>query len=486
MKKIIRIFLLVIGLSIAVSCNDVLDINTNPNTSTTANVEQVLTSGQIYMSDFQRRIAGTNNTVWAQYWTWGPGVALGPVDKHEFAATSADGSWARAYSNCLKDLDFVIDSGEDLYGGIAQLLSVYIYGLLVDYFNDIPYSEALKGDLADGGITSPAYDDAATIYTDLIATIDEAIARLAAPTLGSLEPGVDDLFYEGDLVQWIRFGNSLKLKLLMRQSVNGGPADLATQVSDVITAGNLIESADDNLMLEWTGDGGSQNPWFAALNSGLGNFYVLSNTTLDFLNGVVPGGDPRLDVFYDLPAAASSHNGAGQGNIIDEGGQQADYSKASDNVWGVDVPTIMMTATEVLFYKAEAALRYGTDDPESAVAAAITSSFDYWGIGAEASDYIVDLNFGGASDQMQIIAEQMWVAFNATQSGEGWITTRKFDNATNNYFATNGILVSPADNSLGTDIFPSIWRYPQSEIDRNSSLTGSDQHDLVDFVFWDN
>ena len=365
-------------------------------------------------------------------------------------------------------------------------MSAYIYGLLVDMFGDVPYSEALQGQLADGGITSPSYDDAATIYATLITLLDEAIAQITNPATGSLEIGAEDIFFAGDTDAWIKVANSLKLKLLMRQTVTDA-ASVEAQVIDVINTGNFIESSADNFQMVWTGSGGSQNPFYSYLESRLGNFYVLSNTSKEFLENGVPGGDPRMDLLYDVAPATSSHVGIDQGDITLAGGQVTDYSTPSGTIYAVDIPTIFMSATEVWFYRAEAAERFSLGGAATLVAAGVESSFDYLGAG-DASNYIINLDYAGAADPYQIIAEQMWVAFNALQPAEGWITTRKFDNATNEYFATQpgGIFDSPTENTLGVDVFPSIWRYPQSEIDANANLTGDMQHDLTDKVFWDN
>ena len=66
MKKTINKFIVVVMLFAGLSCQDTLDINTSPNASTTANIQQVLTSGQIYLTDLQSSIGGETVLLWAQ------------------------------------------------------------------------------------------------------------------------------------------------------------------------------------------------------------------------------------------------------------------------------------------------------------------------------------------------------------------------------------------------------------------------------------
>ena len=53
---------------------------------------------------------------------------------------------------------------------IIELLNVYSFQNLVDIFGNVPYSQAL-----DINNITPAYDDAATIYSDLLSRIDAAL-----------------------------------------------------------------------------------------------------------------------------------------------------------------------------------------------------------------------------------------------------------------------------------------------------------------------
>lgn len=483
MKKIInRILILTLAVSF-MSCSDLLDINTDPNAASSANIDEVFTTAEANVAYITSRYFNdARASLWSQYTAWGPGVALGPLDKFEFVATGSNGMWSRSYASCLQDFDFVIKSGEPVYSGISKLLSAYLQGLLVDHFDDIPYSEANQG--LDGNL-NPAYDDAATIYAALVAKVDEAIAEIEGAPLNAEIPSTNDIIYGGDLDAWVKFGNSLKLKLLMRQSETGGPADLASQVAATVANGNFIETSAENAEFAWEGASGSENPLYALFESGLGNFYILSQTTLDALDDL---NDPRLGALYDLPASGASTVHIGVVNGDQPTGSRNDYSEQSALVYGPGLPTVLMSATEVWFYRAEAgdiARGYSAESSETAFNNAVTSSFTDLGLASDAPAYLTSLNYASASDKIAVIADQMWIAFNGTQTAEGWITTRKFDNASRPLFASSGgKFVSPLTNSLGVGVYPSILLYPQTEINLNPNVPA--QHALTDKVFWDN
>ena len=96
--------------------------------------------------------------------------------------------------------------------GQAEVLEVYAWSLLVVVFGDVPYSEAL---LVDDGEYLPKYDDAATIYDDLLSRLDSAISSMQSGGMGF---GSADLIYGNSSSNWLKFAYSLKVKLGMRLS----------------------------------------------------------------------------------------------------------------------------------------------------------------------------------------------------------------------------------------------------------------------------
>ncbi len=484
MKSIYKISLMALMLFVAVSCEKSLsEVNIDPNNSPTAGDAQVLTSAQGFLGYIVDVDLNSRSFLWAQYYTWGIGVSIGNQERFVAQPDDYDTQWERTYSRALIDLKYLLNSESAAYRGIAKALQVYMYQGLVDHFGDIPYSNALLGEIADGSVLTPTYDEASAVYTDLIVKIDEAIADLAVAS--SDDVGAEDLVYGGDISKWQKFANSLKLRILMRLSEVGGQA---SAVQSVINAGNFISSGSDVAEIAFAGTTGDQNPMYARFEWGVGDFYFASNTTLNVLNDL---DDPRIGAFYSVATTGTFENqfhGIDQGTIDDEPftAPSSDYSGSSPQAYGNANSVVLMSDWEVWFLRAEAAARYGTSDNDAtAFANAITANFSYLGVDG-AADYITSLNYGDNTTldaKLDEIAVQKWISLNGTQEDEGWIEARRFDRPASRLF-TNGIWQTPPLSVLGDGVFPSAWLYPASERSLNPNAPA--QRTLTDKIFWDN
>lgn len=472
MKKIIIYIVLIASFGFLNSCEDNLsDLNINPDRSPTANPEEVLTAALNYVSWVQDGEFNRRSFMWAQYLTWGPGVAVGEIERYIIEGADYNNVWRRSYANALTDLKFIENSDATAHSGIAKILQAYIYQGLVDHFGDVPFSEALRGD-TDGNF-APAFDDDKAIYQALIPMIDDGIAALnsATNTVGS-----EDVVFNGDLNKWIKFGNSLKLRILMRQSIVD--QGVSGAVKDIINSGNLIESSGDITSIPSADVAGDQNPMYARMESGVGNFYVASKTSFDLLESL---GDPRINAFYSVAANTGEHNAITQGSIDDEPftNSTADYSQMGPVPYAADAEIILMSDWEVWFLRAEAAERFGTaDDAGTAYANAITANFGYLGLADTAASYISSRDFDNQANKLNEIAQQKWISMNGLQESEGWIESRRFN-------SVNQGFTDPVISVLGAGVHPSIWFYPAEELSRNPNAP-SQRTDVTDKVFWDN
>lgn len=480
MKNIIRL-LLACAVFFLVSCEKSLEeVNIDPNNSPTANDSQVLSSALGSLGYWVDVDLNSQSFLWAQYYTWGIGVSIGNQERFVSQPDDYDNVWNRAYEQCLIDLKFLTKSESAAYRGVGKLLTAYIYQGLVDHFGDIPYSEALSGEIEEGSILTPTFDDAATIYDNLITLTDEGIAEFKNATD---DIGDDDFIYQGDLGKWTKFGNSLKLRLLMRLSEISPKGD---QVKSLISNGDFIADLSDMAVMPFSGETGSQNPMYARFEWGVGDFYFASNATVNVLRDL---NDPRLFEFYSLAtvgAFSGQIRGIDQGTIDNEPftADAAEYSGSSPYAYGVANSVVLMSPWEVWFLRAEAAARYGTADNDAdAFGAAITSNFDNIGL-SDADSYIATLNYGGSLDEkLNMIGIQKWISLNGTQEDEGWIETRRFDRPGNRIF-TEGIFQTPPLSILPAGTYPASWLYPASERSLNPNTPA--QRTITDRLFWDN
>jgi hypothetical protein len=475
------------------SCQKALDINVDPNKALTASVELVLPAAQLEMALPIGNQWNYVGSMWAQYWTGGHGVSSAGLEYYTMQSVDVEGSWTRAYERCLKDFQYLIKSGQPIYSGMAKISSAYQYHVLTDLFGDIPFSEALQGD--EGNFT-PKFDTPESVYDALIPLIDEGMAEIQQSGPGIQEPGNDDLFYGGDISQWIKFANTLKLKILVRR---GSYAAAKTLIDG---GAPLIQTNADNAQFTWQETASNTNPLWARFNSRIGveMYYVATTTIVDTLVGL---NDPRVDYFFTkptLPAPGSAHKGVIAGDVNEDpqylltppvGGdsklRRNNFSNVNSGVFSPTTPTIFISAWESKFLQAEVALRTGGDG-STLFGEAVQASFDFLGAG-DASGYVATLGFGGTEDnQLNILGVQKWISMTALQMCEGWLETLRFDRAGNKIFTQGkdvtpkGVFTSPLLNSLG-DNFPTSFVYPTQEISLNPNTPAN--RVVSDRRFWD-
>jgi Starch-binding associating with outer membrane len=169
---------------------------------------------------------------------------FGPTYQTAYSPAFFNGHWS-IYSSFMADSRAMVPLAEDqglfIHSGIAKVLEAYIMVTLVDNFGDVPYTEAL-----DANILNPNVDSGADIYAAMYTLINEAIADFNKVSVGSPSR---DLFYGGDTSKWIKFANSLKLKMYLTTGlVNSGST---AAINSLIAGGNLISSEADDMEFPW-------------------------------------------------------------------------------------------------------------------------------------------------------------------------------------------------------------------------------------------
>lgn len=474
------------------SCQKALDINVNPNEASTATPALVLPAAQIEMALPLSRDWNFIGCMWGQYWTGGHGVSTSNLEFYNMQSVDVEGSWTRAYARALADFNFLIKSGQPVYSGMGKISSAYMYQMLVDLFGDIPFSEALKG---TEGILTPKFDTEEDVYAAIQTLIDEGIDEIQQSGPGIDEPGSVDLFFEGDIDKWLKFANTLKLKILVRKG------DYAAANTLMTSGVSFLEDNSDNVQISWNETAKNTNPLWARFYSrvGVDMYYVATTSIIDTMTNM---GDPRIDYFFinpSLPAPGSPHKGVIAGDVNEDaqylttppvGGSAVDrrknFSQVNPGVFSETTPTIFISAWESKFLQAEVLIRTG-GDATALFGEAVQTSFDYLGAG-DASAYVTSLAFGGSTDnQLNILALQKFLSMTALQMAEGWIETVRLDRPGNNMFtagkAAGGLWTSPRLNSLGANKFPTSFVYPTQEISLNPNTPN---RVVTDKRFWDN
>ena len=141
---------------------------------------------------------------------------------------------------------------------IAMIIKVAAMSRVTDTYGPIPYTQIG----VDGRVTVP-YDSQETVYNAFFDELDEAIATLSENSSSALVPTADYV-YSGNVQQWIKFANSLKLRLAMRISY-ANPAKAREMAESAVNQEfGVIESNEDNAA--WHYFGSITNPLFTAIN----------------------------------------------------------------------------------------------------------------------------------------------------------------------------------------------------------------------------
>ena len=370
MKKF-NIWLLGLLLLVSASCSDFLDTNTSPNEPSTAPVELVFpaaTGSAAYVIGGWYQILGG---MWAQHWTQSTGASqYRNIDSYDLQNDAFDDrQYGELYSGAINDLEYIrITAKKDQnwsYYLMATVIQSYTYQVLVDLYDKVPFTDALKG--AEGNLT-PAFDDGQAIYDSLIARIDYALGKdLAALT--SQIPENDDVIFQGDLAKWVQFANTLKLKIYLRQSENRESVAQAG-IQSLFTNPDFL--SEDASFKAFKDEVDNRNPVYETGVDRLAGNITISRTLHSYLEDNL---DPRTDAIMNYPDnSPSTHNTLEQGN----------YNAATPtNISGLSTPTLapldpvfFISAAESYFLQAEAVARYGVSgDAADLYEAGIDASF---------------------------------------------------------------------------------------------------------------
>ncbi|MEO7984542.1 MAG: SusD/RagB family nutrient-binding outer membrane lipoprotein, partial [Bacteroidota bacterium] len=296
------------------SCKkDYLDINVDPNNPTQASVDLVLPTALGYAAYNMGNPYQVLGGFWAQVWTQGPTASqFLAYDQYSITSTTFDRQWISMYAGPLNDFKYIIEeaskAGNNNYAAIAKIMQAYLFQVMTDLHGDIPFSEALQ---AGKGVIAPKFDSQQEVYDGLIKLVNEGLALIDETS--SQHPGDDDFFYHGDMHQWIRFANTLKLKIYLRQAYVR-PSVAQAGIQAMYAAGAEFIDQGDEASLPFTNVTFNQHPLFAQINT-VGEFNILASQTA--LGSMLSLNDPRVDVFYKratLAPNAGNQVGIVQGN----------------------------------------------------------------------------------------------------------------------------------------------------------------------------
>lgn len=336
-----------------------------------------------YFSENNNWNGGNNPTTLAIHTGW-----LGDPFKYSYTAIFAP--WL-----AVKNHPSTTEHPENF--AYAQILKISAWHKATDFFGPIPYTQA------GTGLYVTPYDSQETVYKSMLEDLDKAIEVLYdyAQNGGKLFSQYD-VVYEGNTMKWVKYANSLMLRLAMRtryadenlsktyaEKAVAHPAGVITAIADEAQISNKL---------------GLQ---FVNNLETLGGQYSEARMSIPMFAYLAGYEDPRLPKYFkpsEHPRAIGTSAGYflpyPTGAVTEQAKQPADGEPK--NLWNTSIaniekntPTYWLRASEVYFLRAEGAL-FGwqmNGTAEELYKDGIKMSFEENGIPAsEADSYINDIN----------------------------------------------------------------------------------------------
>ena len=506
------ILFLILFASFPFSCEDLEELNINPNGVDPAVAHPNLLMASIITSTGQAvvnlgygDIAGVMQHTQKDGWSGGH-------NSYDWTPTQ---SWS-GYYGILRNIDEMYNKAVDMelefHQGVALILKSYVFGIITDLWGDAPYTQALKGEQGGEENIKPAFDSQEEIYAGILSDIETANSLLSKNQSEYDDiSSIQDVLYSGNVAKWRKFANSLALRYYMRLSEKVptiSQSGIEKIVGDPINYPVILTAADDaNLDYPGTSDVDSwpSNAVFEQLKQGSYMRLKMCATLVDTLQKL---NDPRLGLWankIDIPlvvVATPSDRDEIVNGIRYVGQDIADQYESTYGIpldedleyvglppaWSI-VPQAynlnpnleqapqnphashlndrykepsgsllksrLLTAAEVHFIIAEAALKgWTSEDAKTHYEAGVKASFDAWKISGSYNNYIVgtDVAYNGSFEQIIL---QKWIA-SWTAAAEAWFDYRR-----------TGLPAFSAGKEVKRDAIPVRFYYSVDEIDLN-------------------
>jgi hypothetical protein len=491
------------------SCEDWLDVNKDPNNPDQANEKLTISSGissVAYVYGGKYQVLGA---LWSQHWTQSLGASqYSGLDSYDINSSTFDNrQYGELYTGALKNLEYVrtlsMEKQNWGYYLIATVMQCYTFQLLADLYDEVPFSEALKG---EENISNPHFEKGDDIYDSLIVRLDFALSRdFEAETVDEI--GQEDLLFAGNIERWKQFANTLKLKIYLRQ-VYKNPDISKTGIENLYKNPDVKFLTADAAMTQFVNETGRANPLYETEIRFLNNpNLILSYTLFSYLSD--KGDLERLDALFDFPETGGGHKALIQGNYNDPdeptGTNSSSYSKP---VFIPTAPVYLMSASEACFLQAEAIIRFETKTYSTAkelYQKGIEASFlrlllpygyseseitgiaeDFYGPG---DPYEFPVEGSPVEDFIKTIITQKWVSLAGIQSLETFFEhNRTHSPKESTVPASDEGNYVPGEftisvNNVTSGRFPKRLIFPESEYSTNNNTPA--KKEVFEKIWWD-
>lgn len=471
----LRFFILLIITGVFSSCEDYLDINTDPNNPTVVPVKGLMSVNSMRTATNTANM-GNTTSYFVQYLA-GPNAG-GQTDTHQ--EINPNNTWVGIYNvlSNLADMELMAqEQGAPNYVGVAKIMKAINIALLVDAWDNVPYSDAFFVQTI-----KPTYDNGQQLYTEVFTLLSDGITELEK-TGTTLTMGTDDFMFQGNLSRWIKTAYALRARYLNHLSKTAAydPDAILAAISNGLTTNA------DNAKVVYFDVTNARNPWgVVSMNqAGLVLDGWISQQIVEAMDGTTFGVvDPRMEFLFSktqYDTFRGTKNGAGRDpDVMD---LRLDASTLVEDTYYADrvSPVMVITFAEQKFIEAEAYLAKGDAfKPEAYAAylAGIAAHMNMVGVAAtDRDDYINDpaVSVGDANITIDLVMKEKYVAM--FLHPETWNDARRYD------FQYTDMTIPDQLNENLNGQFSRRLQYPSSEFSTNSANVP--EVNLLDRIWWD-
>lgn len=159
--------------------------------------------------------------------------------QNAYSASFFNTEWEYSYRSILKNVRLMNPiaeaKGMKKHLAMGQVLEAYTMVTLVDYFGDVPYSEAL-----DGTNLNPKLDAGKDVYAAALVLLDKAIVNFNATA--TADPKID-FYYSKSWAKWVKLANTIKMKIYIQ--TKNVDATAISKFNSLVSAGSFIGTGED-------------------------------------------------------------------------------------------------------------------------------------------------------------------------------------------------------------------------------------------------
>ena len=299
-----------------------------------------------------------------------------------FARLNAPNGWVRypfkdsmpKTVSAFKEIARVTNNEGPVYAW-ALILRAQSFMRLTDMYGPLP----IGADATDGN----AYSSQEDVYKSLIADLNKAtdiIKPLVAANANVAIAEEHDKVYQGKLAKWLKYANSLKLRMAIRMRFV--EPTLAKQLGEQAVQDGVITSNDENCAIAYTPNG----QYKTSVEWGD------SRACADLESYLTGYQDPRLTKFFKPTEEAGNRPIIGCRAAAKIGNKTTAGKAYSDANIKQDSKGVWLTASEMAFCRAEGALAGWNNmggTAKSLYEEGVKLSFEQWGAG-DATTYLAD------------------------------------------------------------------------------------------------